>query len=323
MKRRAFIAGLGSAAAWPMMARAQQQPAMPKVGYVWIGERGNDVGSAGLRQGLVDKGYVIGRNLALEERYAHGDIEKVPALIAELLALKVDVLVTAGTPISLAARGATSTVPIVFISGDPVGAALVESLSHPGGNTTGLSLLSGDYSAKWLELLKEIAPGLRRIAALWNPNNQGGARQMQNMREAAPKLGLELTAFSGQPADVEGSFTAIAGMSVEGLLVTDDPFLDALVPRIVAFSAQRRVPALFAFSTAVQQGGLMSYSADFFALWRRGASYVERILKGARPADLPVEQATAVVLKINLKTAKARGLEIPPQLLARADEVIE
>jgi putative ABC transport system substrate-binding protein len=323
MRRRAFIAGLGGAAAWPLVARGQPPDRMPRVGYVWIGTPGSDVSIAGLRQGLADRGYVVGRNLLLEERYAEGHPERVPELIAELLVLNVDVLATPGTAITRAAQRATSTVPIVVASGDPVGAGLVKSLSHPGGNTTGLSLLSGDYSAKWLEFLKEMAPRLHRVAALWNPDNQGLARQMQNMREAAPKLGLELAAFSGRPADVEGSFTAITTKSVEGLVVTDDPFLEPLIPRIVAFSAQRQVPALYGFSTAVQQGGLMSYSADFFALWRRAAGYVDRILKGAHPANLPVEQATEVALKINLRTAKALGIEVPPQLIARADEVIE
>ena len=323
MLRREFITlASGVVAAWPLAANAQQ-PASPKIGYVWIGERETDVSGAGLRQGLTDKGYEIGRNLALEERYAQGDVEKVPALLAELLALKVDVLVTVGTTISLAARRATSTVPIVCISGDPVGTGLVASLSRPGGNVTGLSLLAADYSAKWLELLKEALPKLHRVAVLWNPDNPSIVLEMARLQTAARTLSLELEAFSGKPNDLELSFAAIANGGSDGLVVTTDASLEPSTPLIIAFAAERRLPAIYPFSTAVQQGGLMSYSADFFKLWRIGASYVDRIIKGEKPADLPIEQPTAVALKINLKTARALGIAVPPTLLALADEVIE
>ena len=323
MLRREFITlASGVIAAWPPAASAQQ-PALPKVGYVWIGERERDVSGAGLRQGLTDKGYEIGRNLALEERYAQGDVEKVPALLAELLALKVDVLVTVGTTISLAARRATSTVPIVCISGDPVGTGLVASLSRPGGNVTGLSLLAADYSAKWLELLKEALPKLHRVAVLWNPDNPSIVLEMARLQTAARTLSLELEAFSGKPKDLELSFAAIANGGSDGLVVTTDASLEPSTPLIIAFAAERRLPAIYPFSTAVQQGGLMSYSADFFKLWRIGAGYVDRIIKGEKPADLPIEQPTAVALKINLKTARALGIAVPPTLLALADEVIE
>ena len=301
---------------------AAQQSSKPKVGYVWIGERSTDVSGAGLRQGLVDKGYQIGRNLAFEGRYAHGDIEKVPALIAELLALKVDVLVTVGTSISLAARRATSTVPIVCISSDPVGTGLVASLSRPGGNVTGLSLLAADYSEKWLELLKEALPKLHRVAVLWNPDNPSSVLEMERLQIAARALGLDLTAFSAKPNDIEVSFAAIANGGFDGLVVTTDASIEPSMPRIIAWAAEHRLPAMYPFST-VPQGGLMSYSADFFKLWRLGASYVDRILKGEKPADLPIEQPTAVALKINLKTAKELGLAVPSTLVARADEVIE
>jgi putative tryptophan/tyrosine transport system substrate-binding protein len=322
VRRREFIAGLGGAAAWPVVARGQQ-PTVPRVGYVWIGALGTDPGYPGLRRGLEDRGYAVGRNLVLEERYADGHTERLPALMAELLALNVDVLATPGTQITRAAQRATSTVPIVCVTGDPVGTGLVTSLAHPGGNITGLSLLSGDYSAKWLELLKEAVPSLRVVAVLWNPDNPGLAGQLEHMREAASPLGLELRGFSVRPADVEASFVAIGTASLDGLVLTDDPFVATVIPRVIGVAAQRRMPALYAFSDSVQQGGLMSYSSNFFALWRRAAGYVDRILKGARPADLPVEQATGVALKINLKTASALGLEISPQLIARADEVIE
>jgi putative ABC transport system substrate-binding protein len=281
------------------------------------------VSSAGLRQGLADFGYVVGRNLVLEERYANGDAERVPALIAELLALNIDVLLTPGTPITLAAQRATSTVPVVCVTGDPVKTGFAASLARPGGNITGLSLLSGDYSAKWLELLKEAAPKVRRVAMLWNPDNLGIINESERMRETAIALGLELIALSVRAADIENSLTALEAADLDGLVVTDDPLLEPLLPRMITITAQRRLPAIYAFSETVQRGGLMSYSANIFKLWRRAAGYVDRILKGANPAELPIEQAIEVTLNINLKTAKALGLMIPEALLARADEVIE
>jgi len=323
MKRREFLGAVGVAAAWPLAARAQQ-PAIPRVGYVWIGAKGMDSASgAGLRLGLADKGYAIGQNLILEERYADGDIGKVPKLIADLLALKVSLLVTAGTSVSLLAQRATSTVPIVFASGDPVGSGLVASLSRPGGNITGVSLLASDYSAKWLGLLKELLPNVHRVAALWNPDNPSIVRELEQLRTAARTLGLDLTAFSARAQDIEASFASIASGGYEGLVVTTDAFLEPYTARIVALAAERRLPAIYPFSNAVQLGGLMSYSADIFAMWRRAASYVDRILKGERPGDLPIEQPTAVSLKINLKTAKALGLNVPTALIVAADEVIE
>jgi putative ABC transport system substrate-binding protein len=304
--------------------RAQQPAPIPRVGYVWIGVRdGTDVSNAGLRQGLADRGYDIGRNLILEERYAEGHADRIPTLIAELLALPVDVLVTVGTTISRAAQRATTTVPIVCVSGDPVETKLVASLSHPGGNITGMSLLSGDYSAKWLALLKEAAPQLHRVAVLQNPDNAATVVEVERMRQTAPALGHELTVFSWRPADIEATLAALTPASFDGFVVTDDALLETSLTRLIAVAEQQRLPALYGSSTATKLGGLMSYSADYFAMWRRAADYVDRILKGAHPADLPVEQATEVTLKINLKTAKALGLAIPQTLLATADEVIE
>jgi putative tryptophan/tyrosine transport system substrate-binding protein len=323
MKRRDFVAMLGATAAASALAVRAQQPAQRRVGYVWIGAHGTDVSNAGLRQGFADKGYIVGGNLVLEERYADGNVERLPSLFAELLALNVEVLITPGTTITRVAQRATSIVPIVCVTGDPVGVGFAASLSRPGGNITGLSLLSGDYSAKWLELLKEAVPKVRRVAVLWNPENPGSAHQIGRMQEMSGALGLDLTALSVRPVDVETSLRAIATASFDGLVVTDDPLLEPLIPRLVALTAERRLPALYAFSTSVQQGGLMSYSANFFELWRRAAGYVDLILKGAHPADLPIQQATEVALSINLKTAKALALDIPPSLLARADEVIE
>jgi ABC-type uncharacterized transport system substrate-binding protein len=324
MRRRDFIKGIvGLATAWPLTVRAQQA-AIPRVGYVFVGARnGTDVSNAGLRQGLVDRGYEIGRSLILEERYANGNWDRIPGLISELLALNVDVLVTVGTVTSLAAQRATSTVPIVCMSGDPVGAKLVASLSHPGGNITGMSLLAGDYSAKWLALLKEAAPKLHRVAILQNLDSPVIAIEVKQMQEAAPTLGIELTILSARQAEVEASLTKLMTATVDGLVVTDDPLLETLLTRLITLTAQKGLPTLYGFSTAAKLGGLMSYSADFFNMWRRAAGYVDRILKGAHPADLPVEQATEVRLNINLKTAKTLGLSIPQTLLATADEVIE
>jgi len=324
MRRREFISLLGgTAVALPLAARAQQV-AMPRLGYIWIGARGTDASlNAGLRQGLADRGYVVGRNLAFEERYAEGTADRVPALIAELLALNIDVLVTPGTPITRAAQRATKTIPIVSVTGNPVGTGLVTSLSHPGGNITGVSLLTGDYSAKWLELLRELVPKLQRVAVLWNPDNPVAAAELEHMRKAAQILLLDLTILSVEPSEIEASLAAITTASFEGLLVPDDPLTQSFLPRIIALTAQRHLPAVYAYSDSVQQGGLISYSANFLEMFRKAAGYVDRILKGAHPGDLPIEQATEVALDINLKTAKALGLTIPPTLLAVANEVIE
>jgi putative tryptophan/tyrosine transport system substrate-binding protein len=323
MRRRDFIAIFGSVAiAWSRSARAVQRT-MPVVGYVWIGTRGSDKNVQGLLQGLADKGYVIGQNLVFEERFADGDAERIGPLIAELLMRKLDVLVTPGTTLTRAAQSATKSVPIVCVTSNPVASGLVASLSHPGGNITGLSLLSGDHSTKWLELLKEAVPKLHRVAVLRNPDNTASAMQVDQMKEAARSLGLDLTVITTRPQEIDASFTAISSAGVEGLIVTDDPTFDLLAARIIAFTAERRLPALYGFSPVVQQGALMSYSANYFAMWRRAANYVDRILKGQSPADLPIEQASEVALDINLRTAKALGLTIPTTLLAFANEVIE
>ena len=232
-------------------------------------------------------------------------------------------LVTPGTPITRAAQRATTTVPIVCITGNPVGSGLVASLSRPGGNITGMSLLSGEYSAKWLELLTKAAPTLHRIAVLWNPDNPAMIEEHGHLQATARVLGLALTFLSARPSEIEASLAALTPATVDGFVVTDDAFLEPLLPRLIALAADRRLPALYPFSNAIQQGGLMSYSANFFAMWRRAAGYVDRILKGDRPSELPIEQATEVALNINLKTAKALGLTIPTTLLVTADEVIE
>jgi putative ABC transport system substrate-binding protein len=226
VRRRQFISVVSAMAlpiAWPLVARAQQS-AMPRIGYIWSGAPGTDVSNAGLRQGLTDRGYVIGRNLVLDERYAEGNPELIPALIAELLALNIDVLVTVGTVISRAAQRATTTVPIVCMSGDPVGSGLVAGLSHPGGNITGMSLLSGDYSAKWLELLTKAAPDLHRVVVLWNPDNAVNIVERDQLQNSARVLALEVTFLSARPSEIEVSLAKLSPANADGLVVTDDAF---------------------------------------------------------------------------------------------------
>ena len=323
MRRRDFIVGFGGAGLVRPLTAGAQQAAVPHVGYVWIGARGTDVTGAGLRKGLAELGYEIGRNLILEERYAQGDSAKVAALISELLAQKVDVLVTVGSFAALEARRATSTVPIVFASGDPVKAGIVGSLNRPGGNATGVSILSGDYSAKWLELMKDVLPKLKRVAVLWNPENPAIREELEQMKRAAHALGIELSAFVGNSTEIDESLTSIAKGAFEGLALTTDPSLETQTSKVISFAAEHRLATIYPFSFAVEQGGPMSYAINLFDMWRHVASYVDRILRGDKPADLPVEQATRVELKINLKTARALGLTVPPSLLASADEVIE
>ena len=323
MKRREFFTLLGGAAAgWPVASRALQ-PALPRVGYVFVGKRGTDASGAGLRKGLAELGYEIGRNAALEERYADGDSAKVPELISELVTERVDVLVTVGSFATLAAQRATSTVPIVFASGDPVKSGIVASLNRPGGNATGVSILASDYSAKWLELMKEAVPKLKRIAVLWNPENPSGTQEVEQMKRAAQALAIDLSTFVGNAAKIDESLGLVANGGFDGLVMTTDPSLEPLTLKVIAFAAAHRLPTMYPFSFAVEQGGLMSYAIDLFDMWRHAASYVDRILKGAKPADLPVEQATRIELKINLKTAGTLGVVVPPTLLARADKVIE
>ena len=325
MRRREFIAGFASTmTALPLVALAQRAGDPQKIGYVWMGAPGDrDEILAGLRRGLEDRGYVFGRNLVLEERYANGNAAQVPQLIAELLAKKVDLLVTPGTATSRAAQRATSTVPIVVMSADPVGNGLVENLAHPGANITGLSSVASDYSAKWLQLLIEAAPKVRRVAVLWNPDNPAMVQELAQMNDAARALTLHLTALAARGPELEASLAAIVPASVDGFVMCNDALLITVMPRLIVLAADRNLPAIYGYSSAANQGGLMSYSIDFFDWGRQAGGYIDRILKGARPAEQPIEQATKFVLKINIKTAKALDLMIPPNLLAVADEVIE
>ena len=318
MRRRTFIALLSVAGAWPLAARAQQTK-IPRIGVVWIGSPEHEsVVLGSLRKALADQGYVFGRDLVFDERYANGKEERIATLIAELLTVGVDVLVTPGTSATVAAHQATTTVPIVSV-GPLVDAGLAASLARPGGNVTGIDNQANDYRVKWLELLGAMAK-LRIVAVLSEPDETPAVLRL---KEAAPRFGLTLTFLSARPQDLESSLAAVAAASFDGLIVNDNASLLPQVPRIVALVAESRTPTLYGFSVAARQGGLMGYSANFFAIGRRLAFYVDRILKGARPGDLPIEQPTEFVLAINLKTAKALGLEIPLTVLAAANEVIE
>jgi putative tryptophan/tyrosine transport system substrate-binding protein len=319
MRRREFIGLVGGAAAWPFVARAQQAK-IPRVGVIWIGSPEHEsVVLGSLRKALADQGYVFGRDLVFDERYANGKEERIATLIAELLAVGVDVLVTPGTSATVAAHQATTTVPIVSV-GPLVDTGLAASLARPGGNVTGIDNQASDYRVKWLELLGAVAPKLRLVAVLSEPDETPAVLRL---KEAAPRFGLTLTFLSARPQDLESSLAAVAAASFDGLIVNDNPSLLPQVPRIIALVAESRMPTLYGFSVAARQGGLMGYSANFFEIGRRLALYVDRILKGARPGDLPIEQPTEFVLAINVKTAKALGIDIPLTLLAAADEVIE
>ena len=318
MNRRKFLLAASAAALTPTpSARA----AVPRVGYFWAGAREPNTGGAGLRQGLAERGYRLGDNLILEERYAEGDPTRTRELIAELLALDVDALVT-GDFSMIAAHALTTTVPIVGVAADFLGVGLAQSLSRPGGNVTGMSLVSTDLSPKWLEYLKAAVPRLARVAFLGGFNGVTVA-EMRALEAAAPRFGATVEQFDSYPENVGASLEAIANGGFDGLIVADEYAAERHIPSYVAFARQNRLPAIYGFSTAVRQGGLMSYSADVFELWRRVAGYVDRVLKGAKPGDLPIEQATQIKLAVNLMTARALGLDMPPTVLAAADEVIE
>jgi putative tryptophan/tyrosine transport system substrate-binding protein len=267
---------------------------------------------------------VEGQTIALEVRYAEGRMERIPELVAELVGLKMDVLMAAIGPAALAAKKATRTIPVVMIAADPVGLGLVASLARPGGNVTGLSYFNEAIIAKRLQFLKELVPGLARLAVLRNPILAAHATFWQEAEVAARTLGVALQPLEVRgPEDFEAAFAAATRGNAQALVAFDDPLTVAYRPRIVALAASSRLPAMYGFREFPDEGGLMSYGANFVDLFRRAATYVDKILKGAKPADLPIEQPTKFELVINRKTANALGLTVPPTLLAQADEVIE
>jgi putative ABC transport system substrate-binding protein len=328
MQRREFIALLGSAtasAAWPLAAGAQTQPKIPRVGFIAGSSLAATAHTLGaFRKGLTELGYVEGQTIALEVRFAEGRTERIPELVAELVGLKMDLLVAGVSSAALAAKKATRTIPIVMVAPDPVGLGLVASLARPEGNLTGLSYFNEAIVGKRLELLKELVPGLARVAVLKNPLMEVHAIFWKDTEAAARTLGVALQPLEVRgPEDFEAAFAAATRGNAHALIAFDDALSVAHRPRIVALAASSRLPAMYGLREFPDDGGLMSYGPSFVVLFRRAATFVDKILKGAKPADLPVEQPTKFELVINRKTATALGLTVPPTLLAQADDVIE
>jgi putative ABC transport system substrate-binding protein len=325
MRRREFIALVGGTAAWPLAGGAQTSSKLPRVGYVGGGSR-NDASPRfeAFRQGLKDLGYVDGQTIALELRWADGRMERAAELVADLVGLKVDVLVVSNTQTSLAAKKATETIPIVMLATDPVGLGLVASLSRPGGNVTGMSYFNEVISGKRLQILRELVPGLTHVAVLRNPIAGGDAIFLHETEAAARNLGikLQLLEVSG-PDDFEAAFAEAKRGNAQAFIAFDDVLTFTYRQRIVALAASSHLPAMYGLREFPDEGGLMSYGPNLADHLRRLAIYVDKILKGAKPADLPVEQPTKFDFVINRKTANALGLTLPPTLLTQADEVIE
>jgi putative tryptophan/tyrosine transport system substrate-binding protein len=322
MKRRAFITLLGGAAAWPLAARAQQARKIPRIGVLWPNPPATfDF----MRQGLKDFGYVEGQNISFEFRWAEGKLDQLPELAAELVRLQVDVIVTLAPQATLAAKHATRTIPIVFVAmGDPLASGVVASLARPGANLTGTTRMISEMSAKHVELLKEAVPSLAKLAVLWNPTNSSHRPALQAVHASARSLSLEVHPLEVRaPAELDSIFAAIIRERADGVLFIADPIFFIQLKRMADFIASSRLPAIANFVEFPKLGGLMGYAPSLPDEFRHAASHIDKILKGANPADLPVEQPTRFQLVINLKAAKALGLELSPTLLARADEVIE
>jgi putative ABC transport system substrate-binding protein len=307
-------------------AAQAQQPAVPRIGIL-IPTSGSFLSARveAFRQRLREHGYVEGKNIFIEYRYSEGKPERVPDLAAELVRLKVDVIVTVGPGLTLAAKKASGTIPIVFASAnDPVGTGLVSSLARPGGNITGLSLMVPDLDGKRLELLKEAFPKVARVALLWNHSGSRGNSPLTEMEAVAKALGLKLLSLDVRSRDdFEGAFARAKKERAQALITTTGGLINTQQRRVLDFAAKNRLPAIYHYSEFVEAGGLMSYGPDNTDVWRRAATYVDKILKGAKAADLPVQQATKFEFLVNMNAAKQIGVTIPPKVLARADRVIK
>jgi len=326
MERRTFMAMVsGGLLAAPLTAQAQQVEKVYRIGFLFYGSPGTSPELDAFRRGLREAGYIEGQSIAIEYRFARGDVGRLPGLAVELARGKPDVIVTPGTPASLAAKQATSTIPIVFAGvADAIGAGLVANLARPGGNMTGLTGISAELGGKRLELLKQVAPKASRVAVLYNPADRANVLVLKGLQESAPTLGLTLQPLEVRtPGELEGAFVAMTRKRAQALFGAAGVLTSEHRRAIVDLAAKRRIPAMWGDREFVDAGGLMSYAVNFYDQIRRAATYVDKILKGAKPGDIPVEQPTQYELVINLKTAKALGLKIPPSLLQRADEVIQ
>jgi len=323
MRRRAFITLIGGAVTWPLAARGQQAESTPRIGLLWPGDAPPaSPRMESFRQGLRALGFVDGQNIAIELRYAQRGPQQLPELAAELISLKAGVILAPGDLAPKVAQQATETIPIVAGGDDILGAGVVASLSRPGGNTTGLTILSPELSAKRLEILRDIIPGLSRVTALSDPTT--GASQATITTSAALSLNLKLQVLEvRRREDVAGAVRAARNSQAEALNVFSSPILASLHREIIAFAAEYRLPAIYQWKEHVEAGGLVSYGPNLAAIWRQFGIIVAKLLKGVKPADLSVEQPTKFELVVNLRTAKSLDLTIPPSVLLRADEVIE
>ena len=326
-RRRVLLMALGaSAVAWADTVRAQAPPTVRRIGVLSGFSPSVDAPSyQELLLGLRDLGWVEGKNISVEYRYAEGRHDRLPDLAADLVRLKVDVIVTTATSDALAAQRSTRAIPIVMVAaGDPVANGLVESLARPGGNVTGLSQMLQELSGKRLALLKEMVPSLSRVAVLWNPHSASATLNWEENQQSARQLGIQLHSLEVRnPNELDNAFEAATRARAGALVILPDPVISTNLKRIVDFAARSRLPSIYQRSEFADAGGLVTFGPDFADLFRRAATYVDKILKGAKPGDLPVEQPTKLELVVNLKTAKALGITIPQSVLSRADRVIE
>jgi putative ABC transport system substrate-binding protein len=326
MERRTFIATIAGGLLALLAAEAQAAGQIPRIGYLSASSAEADKNRfAYFRRGIQELGYIEGKNIVIEQRYAAGQIEKIPELLAELIRLRVDVLVVYGDAAILAAKNATSTIPIVMtVHPDPVGDGIVANLARPGGNVTGLSDLHTVLATKRLEILKEAVPSASRIAVFFHAANPTLLRQLKDIQDIAPAFRVTVLSVPVTgPGDFDRAFTMMRKERAAGLMVLGSPLIGIHRRQILDLAAKSRLPAIYTVRESPDAGGLMSYGTNFHELWRRAATYVDKILKGAKPGDLPVEQPTKFELVINLKTAKVLGLTIPQSVLRRADEIIQ